>query len=254
MIIDVHCHVDLYEKPEEIVERAKKAGVWRIIAVSMDTNSMWRTLSIAEGFESVVKPALGVHPLAVQLNFSVERDLEEALSLMRRKSDKVVAVGEVGLDSYQSKVGELQLKQEEVFRAMLDFAVEKQLPVIVHSFRAERKTFSILGEYGDLTAIIHWFTGPSELLEEGIKKGYYFSVTPAITYSAKVRRVARRVPLELLFCESDGPVEYRGVIGEPANCRMVIKNIADVKGLEISRVEEALLENVKRVFKRVNCT
>ncbi len=251
MIVDIHCHIDLYEDPEKVIERAKGAGVCGIIAVSMDVESMRRTLSIAESFKSIVKPALGVHPLTVQPNFNVEIDLERALSLMNKNSDKLVAVGEVGLDRYQSQERELQVKQEGVFKAMLDFAVEKGLPVIVHSFKAERKTFSILTEYGDLPIVIHWFTGPTELLEEGVRRGYYFSVTPAINYSSKVRRVVRRVPIELLFCESDGPVEYRGAVGEPADCRAVAEKIADLKGLEMSKVEEALLENTRRVFKRI---
>lgn len=253
LIVDAHCHVDLYENPEDVLKRAREVGVCGVIAVSMDVESMKRTLSIANASEGMVKPALGLHPLAVQPDFSIDSDLEDALAMLRGNVNRIVAVGEIGLDHYQSREREVQLKQEVVFRAMLDFADEKRLPVIIHSLKAERRVFSILEEYGDLAVVIHWFTGPAELLEKGVRKGYYFSVTPAVTYSSKVRRVARRVPLELLLCESDGPVEYRGVVGEPSDCRMVVEKIADVKGLKTSDVEDALLENVKRIFKRFNC-
>ncbi|MBS7288740.1 MAG: TatD family hydrolase [Candidatus Freyarchaeota archaeon] len=253
MIVDAHCHVDLYKNLEDVLKRAREVGVCGVIAVSMDVESMGRTLNIADASEAMVKPALGLHPLAVQRDFNVDSGLEDALTMLRRNVSKIVAVGEVGLDHYQSQEREVQLKQEVVFRAMLDFADENRLPVIIHSLKAERRVFNILEEYGDLAVVIHWFTGPAELIEKGVRRGYYFSVTPAVTYSSKVRRVARRVSLELLLCESDGPVEYRGVVGEPADCRMVVEKIADVKGLKASSVEDALLENVKRVFKRVNC-
>lgn len=254
LIADAHCHMDLYEDVESVVERAKGAGVSKIVSVAIDLGSMQKILEIADTFRPVVEPALGLHPLAVDASSRVSEVLERALALMEENADRVVAVGEIGLDRYEAREKAVRSMQEEVFRAMLDFAAEKHLPVIVHGYKAERRVFDVLEEYEGLIVIIHWFTGPAELLEKGIERNYYFSVTPAIKYSGKVRKVARRVPLDRLLCESDGPVEYKGLVGEPADCRMVVEEVARIRGLSFDEAAVALLRNFREVFKRAKWT
>ncbi|MEM1658567.1 MAG: TatD family hydrolase [Candidatus Jordarchaeales archaeon] len=250
MIADAHCHMDLYEDINSVVERARGVGVSKIVSVAIDLGSMQKILEIADTFRPIVEPALGLHPIAVNASSRMSEVLEESLAIMEENADRMVAVGEIGLDRYESCEREVRLMQEKVFRTMLDFAAEKKLPVIIHSYKAERRVFDVLEEYEGLVVIIHWFTGPAELLEKGIERNYYFSVTPAIKYSGKVRRVARRVPLDNLLCESDGPVEYKGLVGEPADCRMVVEEVAKVRGLNFGEVAVELLRNFKAVFKR----
>jgi len=247
LLIDVHCHLDLYGNPGEIVARAKKVGVSKIVSVSMEFNSMTKNLELANSFRNIVKPALGVHPAEVES--LPHNELKKAIEFLRENVGKAVAIGEVGLDHYFSKSKDTWRRQEEVFRVMLEVAIDAKLPVIVHSLRAEKDVFHILREYEELQVIIHWYTGPASLVKEGIRRGYFFSITPAISYSAKVRRVVKQVELDHILSESDGPVKYRGVEGEPANCKLVIEKIAEIKNLSVSTVEDSLFENAKQLFK-----
>lgn len=246
LLVDVHCHVDLYPDLEDVVTRAKRFGVRGIVAVSMDIKSMEEILKIQNQYPNYIFASLGLHP-EVCGKIS-EKDLIKALDLIKNNSEKLVAVGEIGLDHYFVKNKEFYPWQEKIFREMLGFSQKLGLPIILHTKGAEKVVFKILEEYDFKAVLIHWYTGPRDLIDIGIKRGYYFSITPAIAYSKKVQYLAERVSLEYLLTESDGPVEYNKIRGEPKDCLAIVKKIAEIKGHGEDRVKNKLFENAISLF------
>jgi len=246
LLVDVHCHVDLYPDLRDTVTRAKQIGVVAIVAVSMDVKSMETVMEISNSYSGFIFPSLGLHPEAS--GKSTETDLKKAIELIRSSSKNLVAIGEIGLDHYFVKSKELYPQQEKIFREMLRISKELNLPVILHTKGAERLIFKILDEYKLKNVLIHWYTGPGDLIDIGIQKGYYFSITPAIAYSKKVQYVAEKVSLNHLLSESDGPVEYNKIRGEPKDCSVIVQKIANIKGYNENKVEQELFENAVSFF------
>ncbi len=180
-VIDTHAHLDELNNLEQAVERASKAGVSAIIAVSVNLNSCKKTLAISETYsrETVrIHPALGVHPSSV-----LEEDVNEALSFISKNSERMVAVGEVGLDFWLKearKDEEVRRKQEEVFRRFLELAKNHSKPVLIHSRGAWERTYELAKECGVEKAVFHWFSGPEDVLDGILDSGYYVSATPAV--------------------------------------------------------------------------
>ncbi len=247
MFVDVHCHVDLYPDFNNVVIRAKQTGVAAIVAVSMDVKSMDTIIKISNRYSGFVFPSLGLHPDACSK--TTEVDLTKGLESIRNNSNKLVAIGEIGLDHYFVKNKKLYPWQEKIFREMLRISQELELPVILHTKGAERRIFEILEEYRLENVLIHWYTGPRDLIDTGIKRGYYFSITPAISYSKKVQYVVEKASLDHLLTESDGPVEYNRVRGEPKDCKEIVKKIAEIKEYSENEVEPELFKNAVTFFK-----
>lgn len=247
MFVDVHCHVDLYPDFSDVVIRAKRSGVAAIVAVSMDVKSMDIIMKISNRYSGFVFPSLGLHPDACSK--TTEMGLTKGLESIRSNSNNLVAIGEIGLDHYFVKSKEYYPWQEKIFREMIRISKELNLPVILHTKGAERLIFKILEEYRLEDVLIHWYTGPRDLIDIGIKMGYYFSITPAISYSKKVQYVVEKVSLDHLLTESDGPVEYNKMRGEPKECVAIVKKIADIKGHSEDEVERKLFENAVSFFK-----
>ncbi|WXG40067.1 MAG: TatD family hydrolase [Candidatus Freyarchaeum deiterrae] len=246
MFVDVHCHVDLYPDLKDIVANAKRIGIVAVVAVSMDVKSMEMILDISKSYSGFIFPSLGLHPEVS--GKSTDTDLKKAIELMRSSSENLVAIGEIGLDHFFVKNKELYPQQEKIFREMLSISEELNLPVILHTKGAERLIFKILDEYQLKNILIHWYTGPSDLIDIGIKKGYYFSITPAVAYSKKVQYVAEKANLDHLLSESDGPVEYNKIRGEPKDCSTIVQKIADIKRYNEKKVEQELFENAISFF------
>ena len=141
-------------------------------------------------------------------------------------------------------------KQEEILTHFLEFARQHKLAVNLHGKDAEGTLFRILSQY-ELRVQVHWFAGSPELIKEGIKRGYYFSVTPAVLYSEKMRRVVELVPLDHLLTESDGPVTYKGqtsFTGEPALMETVVREIAQIKQQPPTEIEPILYKNAQTLI------
>ncbi|MEM2146653.1 MAG: TatD family hydrolase [Candidatus Jordarchaeaceae archaeon] len=246
MFVDTHCHIDLYPDLEDIIAHARQAGVVAIVAVSMNIESMEKVMEISNSYSNFIFPSLGLHPEAS--SNTTETELGKAVKIIKNSSKKLVAIGEIGLDHYFVKSKELYPWQEKIFREMLRVSKELNLPVILHTKGAERLVFRILEEYELRKVLIHWYTGPRDLVDTGIQRGYYFSVTPAIAYSKKVQYVAEKVDLDHLLSESDGPVEYNKVRGEPKDCPTIVQKIAKIKGYKENEVEEKLFDNAVSFF------
>jgi TatD DNase family protein len=247
MLIDIHCHINLYLNIEEILREAESVGVKKIIGVGMSATSLERVLEIANRYDPIYA-MLGIHPEEVKMNKNIENQLDNILNVIRNNHDNICGIGEIGLDHHFIKDKELYPLQKKIFEKMLSIAQELQMPVNLHTKGAEKLVFDTLPSYDIPNVNIHWYSGPENFLKLGIERGYYFSITPAINYSTAVKNVASEVEKEYLLLESDGPVKYSGELGTPAMINKVLKIISNLKNIPIDVLENQILENTKEIF------
>ena len=235
-LFDSHCH--LHEFLDSRIEEFTRDIT--IVAVSDDYPSSRRTVELASRFNNVI-PCVGIHP------WSVDKVPQDEFRNVEKLVENARCIGEVGLD--RRFVKETYDKQREVFEAFLRLAREYDLPVNVHAPDAWRDVFNLLLKYDIDRAVIHWYTGPLDLIDDIEAAGYFISINAAIKIQEKSKRVAKEAPLKMLLVESDGPYEYRGLQLEPPMIREAIGIIAELRGSTFDAVAEAIAENFRRVFK-----
>lgn len=236
-VVDAHCH--LYEFSDDELGAYCNSLHLIIVSVSDDYTSSLRTLDIAVRCRNVI-PAIGVHPWVLN-RVDAEREVELISTLV----SKVRLLGEVGID--RRFVPETYDKQLEVFRKFLGIARDLNLGVNVHAAGAWGEVLNLLSRYDIKVAIIHWYTGPVELLKHIEDMGYYITVNPAVKIQERLREVVRKAPIEIVLTESDGPYTYRGLRLTPAEVLTTINELAMIKGLNNKEVTEAIYRNFSRL-------
>ena len=198
-MIDTHAHLDACAEPaDELVTRARDAGVERIVSVGSGLESCRETLAISRRHGGVFA-ALGIHP-----HQAAEPDAESLDELRDLLSDRrAVAVGETGLDHYRDYAP--RERQLELFERQLGIAAELGKPVVVHTRDASSETAAALAGFGG-TVVLHCFSSP-ELLPVALERGYYVSFAGNVTYpkAEELREAARDVPRDRLLAETDSP-------------------------------------------------
>jgi TatD DNase family protein len=237
----------LYLAIDKVVEEAKENGVAKIIAVAMSVQSQKRILELATNYTEIF-PALGIHPEEVKMNVKILDELPSVVELINDNKKDICAIGEIGLDHHFIKDEKTYPIQLKVFTRMLDVAHTLNLPVNLHTKGAESEVFELLPSFTLPAVNIHWYSGPEKFLRIGMDRGYYFSITPAVSYSPAVKKTVEMVDLEHLLVESDGPVKYSGQIGVPAMIKNVIGTIADLKSQTTETIASQLYENTTKVF------
>jgi TatD DNase family protein len=245
-VIDTHAHLDGCEEPAEtLVERARGVGVDRIVAVGSGIESSRAALEIAERHEGLFA-ALGVHPH--QAANAEARRLDELRDLLGR--DRVVAVGETGLDYYRDYAP--RERQRALFAAELELAAELGKPVVVHSRAADEDTADALAGFGG-TVVLHCFSAPG-LLDVALERGYYVSFAGNVTYpkAYDLRACARGVPANRILAETDtpylAPQPRRGKPNEPANVVHTLAALAEARGEDVEELEARIDANATTAF------
>ena len=275
MYIDIHAHINndkLYEDCEEVVERAKKCKVEKIVNASYDRKSIERALLLAERFDGVYA-TLGVHPHSA---FEYDEETEE-LMLKNKDNKKVIAIGEIGLDYYdlETQIAYIKehnpeietlteeivkQKQKEIFIKQIELAKKMELPIVVHSRDATAETLEIIKankENLKLGGLIHCFSGSTEIAKEYFKIGFYISVGGSITFknARYIPEVVRQTGIDKVILETDcpylSPEPYRGKTNEPKNVAIVAEKIADILDLPYSEVEKITTNNALKLFSRL---
>lgn len=261
MFIDTHCHLEM--KPlcldvASVIERAKKAGVSKMITIGTDVASSKQAIAIAKRYPEVF-PTVGAHPeFAAKMTLS---HYQQLASLARDPS--VVAIGEVGLDFYRlgkaGKFSHLATKeeQERLFEQMIGIAIENQLPLIIHSRQAAKETLDIVNSYRNELAggVFHCFSYELELSRKFLDTGFFLSFTNIIGYkkNENLKNVVRFTPMEKILLETDAPFlppeNRRGFHSEPANVLTVAQVIADIKKLSLEQVGQITWLSSRGLFK-----
>ena len=242
MLIDVHTHLDLLEKEKDldkVLENSKKVKI--IITNGTSPESNRRVLEISEKYEKV-KPALGMYPdKAISLT---DKEMDKEIKFI--KSKKPIAMGEVGLDNYRVKNLE---KQKKVLIKFIELSKELDIPIIIHSRKAEEETLDVLEENNAKKVIMHCFSGNKELTERAVALGYYFTIPCTITRNKTFRKLSKRIPLNRLLTETDAPyLSPRDEANEPAFIEDSIKKIAELKQLNEEELERIIFMNYQNVF------
>ncbi|MDF2096196.1 TatD family hydrolase [Aquibaculum arenosum] len=257
MLVDSHCHLDYLEREgdslEEVVTRAQRAGVGRLVTISTKLSEFDTIRGIAERFAAVYC-SVGVHP-----HEAGEEGVEDPQNLLSRCAHpKVVGIGETGLDYfYEHSPREAQQRS---FRAHIAAARESGLPLIVHARDADADTVAILQEEharGAFPGVIHCFTAGPELAQAALEIGFYISLAGVVTFkkAEALRETVRQVPLERLLVETDSPylapVPKRGKRNEPAYVVHTAEKMAELMDVSADELAEATTANFFRLFSKV---
>jgi TatD DNase family protein len=251
--VDAHVHLSDEEYAEcvgEVIQEARIANVVALVSNSVDLKTSIKSLELTEKYPSLVYAAMGIQPGSV--DHLAEEELERTLDLIskQRVNEAMVAIGEIGLDSYHMRSWNGQLR---VFDEMLHCAESLRLPVIIHSRGTAEHVIERLPSYKLEKVLLHFFTGPPDSLSKAIENGYYISEGPVAVYSESIREVVRRVPMMHLLTETDGPVRFykppfNGNRTTPAFIPQVVKAIADIKKTDVQTVAEKIARNFERFF------
>jgi TatD DNase family protein len=255
LFVDSHCHLDCIKLDQfdddyaVLIQRCLAAGVEHMLCVSIDMHKYPHMLEQAEKYPQISVSA-GVHPMADQAE-----DIDLDALIATASNDKVVAIGETGLDYYYNK-GDRQWQQDR-FRKHIQCAVELNKPVIVHTRDAGDDTLEILKQENaeKCGGVIHCFTETMDFAEKALQLGFMISFSGIITFrnADALREVARQVPDSQLLIETDSPylapVPYRGKQNYPAYVRYVAEKLAEVRSTDIGAVATLSRDNFYRVFK-----
>jgi TatD DNase family protein len=261
LLVDTHCHLDFEsfdDDREAVLARAQEAGVLRMINPGVDLASSQAALRLAERYPGVYA-AVGVHP-----NDAAGWDdasLEELRALAGR--DKVVAIGEIGLDYYRDTTP--RDLQKRIFKEQLDLAAEMGLPVIIHNREATDDLLEILEDWHNklensslaLSArpgVLHSYSGDATQARRAISLGFRIGFTGPVTFrnAPDLQEVAAELSLENLLVETDAPFlaphPKRGRRNEPANVRLIAEKLAELHGESIEAVAQITTANAGQLF------
>jgi TatD DNase family protein len=254
-LIDTHAHLtnnSVFGHVDEVLERAQKAHIGKIINICTDKETLERGLELAKRFP-------WIYNVAATTPHDVEKEGEELFPLMTHhaKNGDLIAVGETGLDyHYEHSPREIQ---KVFFKKYLGLAMECKLPVVIHCRDAFKDFFEIIdaeftvgGKHAP--GVLHCFTGSLEDAKNVINRGWYLSLSGIVTFkkSQELREVAKLVPLDQLLIETDtpylAPQSHRGKMNEPSFLPETVQLIAALRNLPFDHVARATLENAYRLF------
>ena len=252
MIFDSHAHYDDAQFDEDrmdVLSHLKDAGVAKVVNISNGWDDLLKTLELIKQVPFLYG-TVGIHPCKVsELN-------DERMEQMRDfcSGDKIVAVGEIGLDYYW--MSDPKEVQKEWFIRQLRLAKEVNLPVVIHSRNASQDTFDIMkAEHAGTTGgVIHCYSGSVEMAREYVKMGYFLGIGGVVTFknSKTLKKVAAEIPLEHIVIETDcpylAPTPYRGKRNSSAYLPMVVEEIARLRGISPEEVERVTYENAMRLY------
>ena len=263
LLIDTHAHVnfkDFKDDCKEVIKRALDGGV-EMINVDAERKTSERAVKMAEEYENGVYASVGQHP-------GTKDEFDYGYFLNLARNEKVVAIGECGLDfhrienqaSEKSKVESLKEKQKEIFIKHLELAKEVNKPIIIHCRDAHDDLLEIFRlEASPPSGVMHFFTGTLEQAKKYIDLGFYISFSGVVTFPPKkgetdgaYDEIIKNIPLEKILIETDcpfvAPVPYRGKRNEPAYVKYVAHKIAELKGVSFGEVAEQTTKSVKKLF------
>lgn len=256
MIVDSHCHLDRLKTEKypgglgQALQEARDRGVGRFLCVCISQENRSDVLSIAHAHEDVFA-SVGIHPCDVS-----DSVISESLLSSWAGEEKVIALGETGLDYYHST--EHVENQKHSFINHLKAGKTLGLPVIVHTRNARDDTIALIKEHAcpEAAGVLHCFTESLEMARKALDLGYYISLSGIVTFknAAELREVAKFVPIDRLLIETDSPylapVPYRGKPNEPAYVREVADFLANIKDMPLEAFEDATTENFFRLFNK----
>jgi TatD DNase family protein len=253
MYIDSHCHInfpELYEKIDEVLINMGDNKISHALCVSVTLDKIDEILDLTKKYSNIYA-SVGVHPDYEGIE---EPNIDTLLNFS--KNEKVVAIGETGLDYFRLK-GDLTW-QKDRFRTHIHAAIKSNLPLIIHTRNAQDDTINIMREEGkkSVTGVMHCFTESYEMAKKAIDLGFYISFSGIITFqnAESLRNTVKKIPIENILIETDSPylapVPKRGKMNEPSNVIYVAEKIAELKNISVEKVAEVTTNNFFSLFNK----
>ncbi|MBE8540359.1 YchF/TatD family DNA exonuclease [Geoglobus acetivorans] len=243
-LADIHCHLNFgnFKKDRnEVIRRAKIAGLSFIIDSGFDYGSNEKSLIISGQYDGYVFSTLGFSP-----NRIGKSDYRYVSGQISENLDSIVGIGEIGIDLKKAQA-EYET-QKEIFLHFLQLAEEFEKPAVIHARKAEEKVFELL-KGRDVVAVFHCYTGSEKLAERIVDAGMYISLSTLLCYSENVQKIAEVVEPENVMFETDSPFlsPLKGR-NEPANVQLAYQKFAEIKNMSVDEVAIKLIKNARNVF------
>ncbi len=252
MIIDTHSHLYLEEfnsDIDQIILRSKQSGVEKIYLPAIDSQTTQQLIQLEIKYPSYCIAMMGLHPCYVKENYKAE--LEKVSSLLQQR--KFAAIGECGLDFYWDKTFEKE--QYEALEQQIEWALEYQLPIVLHTRNATQETIDVIKKYADkgLKGIFHCFGGSADEANQIIETGFYLGIGGVITYkNSGLDKVINEIDLKHIVLETDSPyltpVPNRGKRNETSFLKIIAEKIAELKNCSYEEVANATTQNALSLF------
>lgn len=250
MFIDTHCHLtENYNDGSEavdVINRAVASGVGVMVCPTADPADISSAIRLANKHKNIFC-TIGIHPEYAPVDAALYLT-DDILT-----NPRVVGVGEIGLDYHCGT--ETRTQQIALFEQQLEIARRLKLPVAIHTRDAESDTSAILN--GDITGVMHCYTSSYDLAKKMLDRGFYFSASGILTFknASDIRETFAKIPLDRIVIETDAPycapVPYRGKVCEPSMVVETARCLADIKGLPLHELETILMDNVKRLYPKI---
>lgn len=250
-MIDTHSHIygpEFDDDRAEVLQRARLAGVDKVLLPNINEESIARMLLVAKEYPDMCYPMMGLHPE------DVKEDWAQVLDRMEMQLDGMIAVGEVGLDFYWDTT--FRKEQIEAFERQICWAVERNLPLVIHMRKAEQELLEVMERHKSdgLRGVFHCFGGSKETASRMLKhEGFVLGIGGVVTFkNSRLAETLRHVPLDRIVLETDAPylapVPYRGKRNEPSYVAHVARFLSDIYNVSEEEVNDVTNLAVKRVF------
>lgn len=254
-IIDTHSHIyqpDFDDDIENVINRAKAIGVEKILLPNIDVESIDRLHSLVTSHPRICIPMMGLHPTSV--GESWKSDLEVMKNLFEKKSFKYIAVGEIGVDLYWDKT--YQHEQCLAFKEQLNWSIEYDLPVVIHSRDSNIETIDCVKDVGakNLRGVFHSFAGTEEELERILElENFLLGINGVVTFkNSTLSTVLKKTDLSKIIIETDAPylapVPYRGKRNEPSYTKEIVNKLSEIYALSPDEVASITTKNAEKLF------
>ena len=247
-LLDTHAHLgdSVFDDDRgAVLERARDAGVRAVITVGETLEDARKNLALLDMHPEMIRPTAGLYPTRLDLH-----EAGEIEKLLRNERQRLVAIGEVGLDHWKVKDEADREMQREIFTKFVDLSLELNLPLNVHSRSAGRDTIAVLLERGAKRVQLHAFDGKASTAQPAVEAGFFFSVPPSVVRSRQKQKLVKRLPLSRLLLETDSPVlgAEAGERNEPARVRVALSTVAEIQGISEEELAETVWENTLRLY------
>jgi TatD DNase family protein len=251
-LIDTHSHIysDEFSKDiYKVVDKSKEVGISKILLPNIDSKSIQAMHNLEKMFPDFCISMMGLHPTSVNNNYQQELDICK----MWLKSRNYCAIGEIGIDLYWDKT--FAKEQQIAFKTQINWALEYNLPIVIHSRESFNEIFEVLEDYknSELTGVFHSFSGNLEQANKAIDLGFHLGINGIVTFkNSGLDKVIAEIPLEKLLLETDAPylapTPNRGKRNESSFLIYTAQKIAEIYQIDIEKIAETTSNTAKKLF------
>jgi len=245
-MIDVHCHLDkIKDMPlEKVIKKCEEEGLMAITSCA-SPNEKEQTLKLSENYK-IIFATLGLHPMEAER--IEDAKLEEYLEFIGKNKEKIVGIGEIGMDKWV----EDRKREEDIFREFIELGMKLKLPLVIHCRGKMEEAIEVLAGYNYERILFHCFSGNATQLKKILENGWFVSIATNLEKSKNTKNAAKKVPLDRFTLETDSPwldPFSKELKNKPWNIKYTAQKMAELRGLEKEEILKMAERNAKEIFK-----